>query len=136
MSRLIPPQVLSQCVRSEHHLKVQLDICMVTREVKVLITHEIRLIYRRSVRGIKKLWDLQIYTIYYIVRTRMHEQVYVRVNAHLCFAQLHVFSLLHSGGSFVSVTYSSAADKHRYPPQLVPLANLNQSLTLITSLPP
>lgn len=38
-------------------------------------------------------------------------QVYVGVNAHLCFAQLHfLISLLRSGGFFLNVTYS---DRYR-----------------------
>lgn len=46
-----------------------------------------------------------------------------------------LISLLHSGGFFINVTYSSAPNMHRFPPQLlVPLANLNQSSTSITSL--
>lgn len=77
MSGLIPPPPNSVTMCEEtmceehHHLKVHLDICMVTRKVKVLIIHQIWLIYGRSMRGIINLLDLQMHTIGCIIW--MHE---------------------------------------------------------------
>lgn len=126
-------------MRSEHHHgKVHADVCTVTREVKVLIAHQIWLIYERNMSGIIKLWDLQMHTIYCIICVWVHEPgKCVLICALLkCMFFSSACYTLHSGGFFNNATYSSAPDEHIYPPQCsAHLANLNQSLTLITSLP-
>lgn len=125
MSRLISPRVLSQCVRSENHpLKVHLDICMVTREVKVPITHQIWLIYGRTMRGIIKLGNFKciLATVLSVYGDRC-------VVTHICSLLNCMFfiSLLHSGEFSINVTQSSAQTStninyrsvslplHRYP---------------------
>lgn len=45
----------------------------VKREVKVLITHQIGHIYGGSMSGMKKLWDLQMYTFNCSICVWMHE---------------------------------------------------------------
>ena len=51
------------------------------------------------------------------------------------FNMLCLISLLHSGGFFINVTYSSTPNKHRFPPQhSVPSAHLNKGSASITSL--